>query len=702
MPRFRAIFALCLLVLFTALLAPRPSAGANFTPMWSLAGWNLRGDLGNLDSDPQPELMFSSKLDDHFAIVDGKTGVIEREFPQFAYSTSGYDVTDLDGDGKPELLFTRSGGGTPLNTGYHWNGSAYVSVFSNTDPVQTWGPVHLRSATTFDILENLPNDIIVRDLSGNILYRASTAIAGWVGASAFAYLTDLDHDGIQEMLVMDIPNKAWMFKYNGAFTQLWSRPDWFVQADLNLDSDPQPEFIAFNTNDYHYGLIDGLTGVVQNDFFAYTLLQGSQLVPTDLDNDGHPELILLRPYTPSQSTLCHALRWNATKFDTLYKHTLPTGAVYVTHLRSGAQTEVVEVTNDAGAHDIRLRDPSGAVLFTASTGIPGWSNSEPTEVINSFTGSNGVLQSLIQDGSTVRAVHYSGAFSQTWAASGWQFVGDAGNTDSAPGVELMLNNLTDGRYGLFDVASGVEKKDFPNFTTPAGVFTAGDADGDGRNELYFARVNSFGQPPLSTAYKWNGSSYATVYSHADTIQGISLEHLRAPSLTEALETTFTDFRLRDPLTGSRLFTASTDLPGFTRLDMNATVVLTQADLDGNGTNDILISDLNAVRAVHYAGTTAVPPASNPMAFAILPNSPNPFRTSTAIRFALPHDAHVRVRIFDAAGRLVRNLDGNFAAGRQELQWDGRDTLGHDAPNGVLFLSITANGAMRTGKIVRMQ
>ena len=702
MSRTRATLAISLFLLFTALLAPRIAGATNFTQMWSLAGWNLRSSLGNLDSDPQPELMFSSKVNNHFAIVDGRTGVIEREFPQFAYTTTGYETKDLDGDGKPELLFTRSAGGSPLNTAYHWNGSAYVTVFSNTDAVQTWGPTHLRSATANDIFENLPNDIIIRDLSGNLLFRASTAIPGWVGSNAFAQLVDLNGDGVLEMLVMDIPDKAWMFKYNGAFTQIWSRPGWFMTAEMNLDSDPQPEFIAYNTTSYQYGLIDGLTGTVQNEFPAYTVLNISSVIPSDLDGDGLPELVLLRPYSVTQNTLCQALKWNVSKFDTLFKSTDPTTQTGAAHLRSTGQTELLETIDEPDHHDIRIRDTAGHLLFTGSTNIPGWSNSSQTLFLESILDGNGTMQHLVLDGTTTRAIHYNGSFVQTWAASGWRFSNDVGNTDSTPGHELMMTTTGDGHHGLFDVATGTEKKDFPDFTYPAGVYQAGDADGDGRNELYFYRTGNVGQPSLARTYKWNGSTYATVFTHTDSIQGVSLDHLRAPSLTEVLEVTFEDLRLRDPLTGLRLFTASSDLPGFTSLDMSASNIVSEYDLDGNGTSELLISDLNAVRAIRYAGFTGVPKPAEHLAFQVLPSAPSPFRASTAIRFALPNDALVGVRIYDAAGRLVRSIHRNFPAGRQELAWDGRDDAGHDAPNGVLFLSITANGSTQTGKLVRMR
>jgi hypothetical protein len=136
--------------------------------------------------------------------------------------------------------------------------------------------------------------------------------------------------------------------------------------------------------------------------------------------------------------------------------------------------------------------------------------------------------------------------------------------------------------------------------------------------------------------------------------------------------------------------------------MSATDIVDMFDLDGNGTNDLLISDVNSVRAVRYAGFTAVPKPAEHLAFQVFPSAPSPFRASTAIRFALPSDGPVRVSIFDAAGRLLHTVNGIFPAGRQELAWDGRDDAGHDAPNGVLFLAITANGRTQTGKLVRMR
>src|SRR5262245_21210161 len=58
------------------------------------------------------------------------------------------------------------------------------------------------------------------------------------------------------------------------------------------------------------------------------------------------------------------------------------------------------------------------------------------------------------------------------------------------------------------------------------------------------------------------------------------------------------------------------------------------------------------------------------------NTPNPFTARTTIGFTLPHAGRVRLGVFDLAGRRVRSLsEGDLAAGRHEVPWDGRDDGG---------------------------
>jgi hypothetical protein len=98
--------------------------------------------------------------------------------------------------------------------------------------------------------------------------------------------------------------------------------------------------------------------------------------------------------------------------------------------------------------------------------------------------------------------------------------------------------------------------------------------------------------------------------------------------------------------------------------------------------------------VHYVGV------SNLTNVLLRPSTPNPTRNATSIRFGLPADAAVSVRVFSVDGRLVRVLaDGvHFPRGFHELAWDGRDMDGRQVGAGVFAYQLNASGAVRRGKI----
>lgn len=82
------------------------------------------------------------------------------------------------------------------------------------------------------------------------------------------------------------------------------------------------------------------------------------------------------------------------------------------------------------------------------------------------------------------------------------------------------------------------------------------------------------------------------------------------------------------------------------------------------------------------------------------NYPNPFNPSTTIRFFIPSrsgaDSHVRIRIFDALGRVVRTLaNRDFMPGTHSLVWDGRDDAGIALPSGTYFCVLTRGRQQRS-------
>ena len=97
--------------------------------------------------------------------------------------------------------------------------------------------------------------------------------------------------------------------------------------------------------------------------------------------------------------------------------------------------------------------------------------------------------------------------------------------------------------------------------------------------------------------------------------------------------------------------------------------------------------------VRVQTSTALPPAAGSSSPLTLdPNRPNPFRTDTAIRFALPREGRVELEIFDVSGRLVRTLvSGRTPAGWHQMTWSGRSENGRRVADGMYFCRLRLEG-----------
>ncbi len=72
--------------------------------------------------------------------------------------------------------------------------------------------------------------------------------------------------------------------------------------------------------------------------------------------------------------------------------------------------------------------------------------------------------------------------------------------------------------------------------------------------------------------------------------------------------------------------------------------------------------------------------------------PNPFNPMTDIKFTLPHDARVSLKIYDISGRLVQELaNETMSAGEHSVRWMGRDNAGKAVASGTYFMRLVADG-----------
>jgi hypothetical protein len=80
------------------------------------------------------------------------------------------------------------------------------------------------------------------------------------------------------------------------------------------------------------------------------------------------------------------------------------------------------------------------------------------------------------------------------------------------------------------------------------------------------------------------------------------------------------------------------------------------------------------------------------AFALAQNTPNPFRGTTSVRFAVPKEGPVTLAVYNVAGRKVADLvSGSLGAGAHAVSWDGTDRDGGRVASGVYLYRLTAGG-----------
>lgn len=110
-----------------------------------------------------------------------------------------------------------------------------------------------------------------------------------------------------------------------------------------------------------------------------------------------------------------------------------------------------------------------------------------------------------------------------------------------------------------------------------------------------------------------------------------------------------------------------------------------------------LSPSGAFLQQQIAAATAVAEktAERPAGFALAQNFPNPFYPSTVIRFQLPVNSVVTLKVFDVNGREVaRLIDGVMNAGKHHVTFAPRDLAG-----GIYFYKITAGRFTQTRKVV---
>ena len=111
-------------------------------------------------------------------------------------------------------------------------------------------------------------------------------------------------------------------------------------------------------------------------------------------------------------------------------------------------------------------------------------------------------------------------------------------------------------------------------------------------------------------------------------------------------------------------------------------------------NDVGKTILNTSRQGMVTGIEN-PPASLPKEYTLSQNYPNPFNPTTNIKFTLPKDDHVTLKVYDMLGKVVKTVvDAPLKAGEHEVLFDG-----YNVSSGVYFYTIKTNDFQQTKKMI---
>lgn len=84
-------------------------------------------------------------------------------------------------------------------------------------------------------------------------------------------------------------------------------------------------------------------------------------------------------------------------------------------------------------------------------------------------------------------------------------------------------------------------------------------------------------------------------------------------------------------------------------------------------------------------------APHPTKFGLEQNYPNPFNPETVIKFSVPQDSWVSLKVFNLLGQVVTTLvDEQKSAGEYAVQWNGKNEQNQDVASGVYFYRIKAD------------
>jgi flagellar hook assembly protein FlgD len=105
-----------------------------------------------------------------------------------------------------------------------------------------------------------------------------------------------------------------------------------------------------------------------------------------------------------------------------------------------------------------------------------------------------------------------------------------------------------------------------------------------------------------------------------------------------------------------------------------------------------------VTSVEEERTNNLPPS-----FQLEQNYPNPFNPTTTIRFALPRETEVELKVYNVSGQEVATLvQEKLAAGTYTVQWNGKTNTGQPATSGMYLYRLRSENKLVSKKLLLLR
>ena len=93
----------------------------------------------------------------------------------------------------------------------------------------------------------------------------------------------------------------------------------------------------------------------------------------------------------------------------------------------------------------------------------------------------------------------------------------------------------------------------------------------------------------------------------------------------------------------------------------------------------------------------------PVFFNLYQNFPNPFNSSTNIKYELFKSGRVKIAIINSKGKEVRSIINTYHhVGEYLIQWDGRNDQGINMASGIYFYKIISDERIKTQKMIYLK